>query len=941
MRRLLIAAPIVLVSAAGAAAAWHYLRPQDPLIEANQLAQHGDLRGAQLVLRNAVQADPARASTHLGLGQIQLRLGDAVAAEHEFRMAASHGAAAKTLQPLLAQAVVAQGRNEEVLRDYTPDGLAPEDAATVLVARARAQLGLGHQQDATASIAQARQLMPKSLDVAMVATQIAMAGKDWAQAQSRVADALAIDPHDLRALTTRAQIQALRGDLAAAVTSYGETIDQAAKSNDHGAVDVPRLARAGLRAQLGDTTGARTDLDAVLKDRPKWVPAQYLSAQLYARAANWRAADAALTVIGPVVSNLPMGDLTLAMVKANVGEPEQALAAAESQVGHTPTNLAAVKLLTRLELARHQPARAAQVLTAAKEAGATLDTEALDLLSLAYSSSGQSSEAMGALSQAVASRPGDTEQPARLVATEPRPDDAPSPQKALGPAPAMTDAGARGTGQAAAALVAAALRSGNIDQAAAALDRLRQAKGDPAQIALLDGMVKLAQIDLAGARHAFEQVVHLAPKSLFAQISLARVMAMQGETEPAAARLTDIQATDHGNASALGTLVALRLAAGQTDKAVAAAEAAHQAAPSSAGVTQELVRLYLATNQPQKALTLLDAAGASPATDRADVQARVQAQLALKQNDAAVHTLRSALDRTPDDVGFRREAAELLSAGGDSDGAAALLRDGLARSAGNVSLLAGLVDVANRAGGVDAALARLAELGRDPANTAVPMLKGDFLLAQKRFPDAIAAYEAMASSAPAGDQRGALARFRIAQALAASGQSDQAAARLADWLKEHPDDIQSGLFLASLDIDAKRLPEARLRLEAVLAAQPNNGAALNNLAWICQQQGDLAQAHMFASRAYLLLPSPQSADTLGWVLLAQGKVPDALALLREASNGQPRDGAIRYHLAAALARDGQKGQAVTLLKALLDQGTTSPAFSEKPQAVKLLSDLSS
>ncbi len=944
MRRLLIAAPIVLVSAAAGAAAWHYLRPHDPLAEANELAHRGDLRGAQLVLRNAVQADPGRASLHLGLGQIQLRLGQAAAAEHELRSAAAHGTNEQTLRPLLAQAVEAQGRNDDVLKDYTADGLAPEPAASVLVARAQAQLALGHQQEAAASIAQARQLQPKSFDVALAATQVAMTAKDWAQATTQIDDALALDPHNLRALTLRGQIQALSGKLTEAVASYGTAIDQAQKGGDPNAVALPRLARAGLRAEIGDATGARADVDAVLKDHPKWTPALFFSAQLYIRAADWRAADAALTAIGPVISNLPKGDLALAVVKANLGEPEQAMAAAERQAGHTPKDLAALKMLTRLDMAQHRPDRAAQVLTTARDAGVTLDPEALDLLSMAYSNAGQTGQAMGALQQAVASKPEDAG-PAHLVATGPHADDAPSTEKTLGHAPPMAPtgaqgAGAQGAGQAAAALVAAALRAGNIDQAAAALDRLRAAKGNPGEIALLEGTVKLAQVDLPGSQQAFERAVSLDPKSLFGQISLARVMAMQGQTESAVARLTNVLAADHSNISAISTMVALRIAAGQPDKAVAAAEAANQATPGNVGIVRELARLYLATKQPQKALTVLDsAAGTATPTNRLDVQLRVQAQLALKQRDAAVHTLRAALDQNPDDIGLRRETAELLSTGGDNDGAQALLRDGLARHPGDATLLAGLVDVTNRASGVDATLARLDELAHDPANRSAPVLKGDFLLSQKRFPDAIAAYEKLASGVPADDPIAQAAQLRIAQALAASGQEDQAATRLSDWLTAHPNDVQAGLMLSSLDITAKRLPEARLRLEAVLASQPNNGAALNNLAWISQQQGDLAQARTYASRAYLLLPSPQSADTLGWILLAQDQVPGAVALLREASNGQPNDAGIRYHLAAALARDGQKAQAVTLLKALLDQGT-APAFSEKPQAVKLLSDLS-
>jgi Flp pilus assembly protein TadD len=124
----------------------------------------------------------------------------------------------------------------------------------------------------------------------------------------------------------------------------------------------------------------------------------------------------------------------------------------------------------------------------------------------------------------------------------------------------------------------------------------------------------------------------------------------------------------------------------------------------------------------------------------------------------------------------------------------------------------------------------------------------------------------------------------------------------------------------------------------VLAHQPNNPTALNNLAWVNQNQGDLTKAHALAARSYLLSPSPQSADTLGWILVAQNEVADAISLLREAHTGAPQDPAIKYHLASALAQSGQKTEAVTLLQAL----ATAPAtgFEEKPKAAALLTQLS-
>ena len=113
--------------------------------------------------------------------------------------------------------------------------------------------------------------------------------------------------------------------------------------------------------------------------------------------------------------------------------------------------------------------------------------------------------------------------------------------------------------------------------------------------------------------------------------------------------------------------------------------------------------------------------------------------------------------------------------------------------------------------------------------------------------------------------------------------------------------------------------------------------ALNNLAWLYQQQGDLARARELAQRAFSVSPrDPLIDDTLGWILLGQGEADRATPYLSAANLSAPGDPDIQYHLAVALHRIGRPGDAEALLTALLASGVS---FTDKVEAAKLLHEL--
>ena len=95
--------------------------------------------------------------------------------------------------------------------------------------------------------------------------------------------------------------------------------------------------------------------------------------------------------------------------------------------------------------------------------------------------------------------------------------------------------------------------------------------------------------------------------------------------------------------------------------------------------------------------------------------------------------------------------------------------------------------------------------------------------------------------------------------------------------------------------------------QKVLAAQPDNPVASNNLAYVMLQQGgNVDVAFQMAQTAHRLLPdNPNSADTLGWAFYHKHVYTSAISLFKEAVQKDPKNELFNYHLGLAYARNGQ------------------------------------
>ncbi|HET9795129.1 MAG TPA: tetratricopeptide repeat protein, partial [Thermoanaerobaculia bacterium] len=120
--------------------------------------------------------------------------------------------------------------------------------------------------------------------------------------------------------------------------------------------------------------------------------------------------------------------------------------------------------------------------------------------------------------------------------------------------------------------------------------------------------------------------------------------------------------------------------------------------------------------------------------------------------------------------------------------------------------------------------------------------------------------------------------FRRGSALERTGRIDEAAGIFEQILKIRPDDANTLNYLGYMYADKGiKLPEARRMLERAVALDPQNGAYLDSLGWVCFRMNDLREAEKFLSRAAAKIPADATVqEHLGDLEARRGQMAEAV-----------------------------------------------------------------
>jgi tetratricopeptide (TPR) repeat protein len=226
------------------------------------------------------------------------------------------------------------------------------------------------------------------------------------------------------------------------------------------------------------------------------------------------------------------------------------------------------------------------------------------------------------------------------------------------------------------------------------------------------------------------------------------------------------------------------------------------------------------------------------------------------------------------------------------------------------------------------------QMRRWPERDDIRLVFAETLVAAGNYSAAAAEFQRLVDKAPkssslylrmgeaklnADDFPGALAAFQTARQLT-------------------PSDARASLDLALLYDRTGRSEQARREYEIVIQLQPENGTALNNLAYLEADDGvNLDQALAHAQRARQKLPGDLDVeDTLALVYIRKNLTNDSVRMLRSLVSRKPDSAPFHLHLALALYQKGDRPSAKHELESARRH---QPSAKEQNQIRELLAKI--
>jgi putative PEP-CTERM system TPR-repeat lipoprotein len=813
--------------------------------EAEQYVAKGNLKAAEIELRNAIREAPQDPVLHARLAEVYLQLGDSAAAEREARAALERKGEEADYISVLMDALLRQEKFADLLDLVKPGDRTPALESKVRTGLGTAEAGLRDREKAEDLLREAVNLDPTAARPKIQLARL-LTGTKPEEAGKFIDEAIAANPRSAEALQVKGEMLRSRGDQDGAVRLFDEALKIDPKNL------LAHLSRANVNITLGKYKAADEDLDPILKAAPNNFMANYLRGLELAKKQDYAAADRIFDRISPAFSVFWAGYYLQGATKLALGQFAQAEGILAKYLSRVPDDLKAARLIAGAALQQRSPSRAIEYLKPIVDK-VPADAATLTLLGNAYMAEGKPDLALQQFEKAAALDPDNPAIKTRVGISE---IDIGQGQQGLSTLEQVfaTEAGAPVAGP---TLVLSELRAKRLDKAAEVANSLvkRDAK-NPLYFTLL-GIVRVSQHDFSAAENSFRAALEINPEFPAATRDLAQLYVATGRIDDAKKAYTDLLAKKADDVTALLGLSDIYISEKKWPEATDAINRARSAAKNDPSPGLKLVGLYESRQDWKSAKSVAAELASQFPGDVNVLEAQGRAQRGAGDMDGAVSSYKRAHELAPNSIPILSRYLSLLNENKYFVEARGVLQDAIARDPRNVSLKADLIRIEGQINGVDAAVGKAQALAKDdPDSNVYDLVATELYEKAGRTPDAIAMLDKAVAARPSDD--GLI--NNLAQLYQRAGNPGKAEGVLVSRLKADPKDATIKAALASLYLTTGQIADARKIFIELSSQRPNDAVPLLGLAEAAAKEKNWSEATDYINRARAAAPNDPTPE---------------------------------------------------------------------------------
>lgn len=455
----------------------------------------------------------------------------------------------------------------------------------------------------------------------------------------------------------------------------------------------------------------------------------------------------------------------------------------------------------------------------------------------------------------------------------------------------------------------------------------------------LQALLKIQQKDNKAAQQSFEKALQIDPENIFANQNLAKLYLTEGQYDKAKVYATKALTVDDKTIATYFVLA--EIANKQKDQKeverlfLLAMEKAKSSEDEELQVFQFLSRYYMSTSQVAKMLKLAEDMNKQHPENALVLKNLAQAQILNNHKPVAEQILNKLVSQDKKDVIARLLLAQLLMEQPDKKQDVLKLLDEAVQSApDNPEPLAYKAFYLIKQKNYTEAMELADKLNKKfPKLTLGKTIQANVYVSEKKLDKAIDIYQQIYKIQPNDKILSTLVDLMVIQK-----QIPEAIAFLEKERVKNEKNLTILFRLGFLYEQQNDDKKAEVNYKAILGVQPENVAALNNLANLYAKSND-PRALDVAEKAYALAPkAPEVADTYGFILVNQGDIEQGLLILEKTVAAAPKLTDIQYHLAIAYATNNNTKKAIEILTPIVE---SKQDFPERKAALTLLDKLKS